>query len=225
MFVVFCATGAGAQTNLPAAREYPLITIAGKSYSNATVKATSPVDGLVSFPAGGAKISLEDLPEPARGHFYSEEKAKVFRNEQAVIAQKRAADRELGRVKDVESYKARNVRLVGDREINISELQELSGRIEQVFPDRGGIVMRRISHTWIAGTSSGGNMLGGSSGGYMRTTESDTLTFVRLEPKGLVDGQKFSVKAFKLGTTNFTLMDGGTVTMTLYDVGAPYTMK
>ena len=76
--VLFASLAASAQEE-----NIPLITVAGRTLTNATLRVLNSSNAVISSGTTGAKIKLSDLPEPWRSKYYDETK---INRERAVIA-------------------------------------------------------------------------------------------------------------------------------------------
>ena len=132
---------AGAQTN-----EIKLdsLTIKGKTYTNCTLLILSPLDGIVRFDGGGAKIKLQELPEPYRTKYFNESTATDFEKSESnkktiQRTQNEAAFRE-ARQKFIEKFEP--LRVINGELYDFSVLYQLTSdgtwdedKIARVFID------------------------------------------------------------------------------------------
>lgn len=231
LLLTFCAailliTSVQAQQSNTFAR----VQIGATSYSNITIRAISPVDGVVTFNdrAGGAKIRLRDLPPDIRPRFYNQSVADQF---QADEDKKGAAAAEAKRVAQKHAFeivKSSSVRLIDGKEVPIAQMESLDGEIEHVMPSQGGVIFRPYKLVWRRNRSdsmvSVGNFLGSSGGpaGYHTKERGEKLVFIKIDTAGLVDGSKVEWRAISVGTITLTNVLGATTTVVLYDYGSPY---
>ena len=214
------AQSASAQTNL----FYERLPVGANTYTNVTLKILNPVEALLLFDGGGIRIKLEDLSEPTRSSVYNEKTASEYElSEQRKKAEQKEAAAEKQR-QAIESWKRKNVRVIGTNEVSIYSMKELDGKISQVLAKYRGLTL--ILYHEVLRTSdslaSNGNFLGGNGRPVTSRVLGEEAVFVRMEIQGHSDGKDLKVRAMKTGTITLTNVAGGVITLDLYDTGKPY---
>jgi hypothetical protein len=213
-----------AQTN----NVIPRLKVGERIYTNAQISSASATEAIVRFDGGGARVNLEDLPEPYRSKYFDPEKAKAAKISAArKFAEKKELE-EASRKAALENWKREHVRIVDGKEINIANMIKLEGEIDQVIPNDGAVILRLYeSHQEMAspayGSVTSGNFLGGGKARYRTVTKpGDKCVFVKMNIANLTDGDALEVSAVKGKPITKTNVLGAVVTMDFYTTGLPY---
>lgn len=217
LMATLAARAADGKAALPPAREYPLIVINGKSYSNATVRAMNPAEGTVSFQAGGANIFLDDLPEPARSHFYNATNANAFlRNRMAASAAKISAAVDRARAERIAFVRTQKpLRVINGRLYDFSlPLMEMRRGINT------DLLVDRYARYVLLGTV----FQVANDGLLIKQYYTDDIVFLKNYPREdvVLDDSRVHTIALVADRYQYTTVLGATRTTVLYDWGRVY---